>query len=135
MWPLLLPFVEMPKVPSGIRKKRCHHCAVEVSSSNWSKHCKSARHIAKESASIRRSADDSDDDFELAKPTEIPRPGPSTEETESEVLNILKAKDLIPSLRTKKTRNGTTGTAKPDKGNKEVKRDKASLKFSDYSPF
>ena len=129
MWPLLLSFVEMPKVSTGIRKKRCHYCAVEVSSTNWSKHLKSKRHLSKESAAVRRAENDSDDDFELAAPTVVSNPGPSSEESQPEVLSILKAKNLIPSLRTMKTGNGAAVANKPDKGNKEVKRDKASLNF------
>ena len=129
MWTLLLFALEMPKVSSCLRKKHCHYCAAEISSTNWSKHIKSKSHIAKESAHLRRTDPDSEDEFELARPTQLPVPGTSAEESEPEVLSILKRKNLIPSVRVQKTRDGSAAADKPDKGNQKTKRDKASLNF------
>ena len=119
----------MPKVQNSSRKKRCHYCAVEVSACNWSKHCKSQRHLAREHSVVRRSNPDSEDEFELAQPTVIPQPGPSAEDSEPEVLAILAKQNKIPSLASKKSGSGASGD-RPDKtGSAKVKRDKASLNF------
>ena len=119
----------MPKVSTCLRKKRCNYCAVEISSTNWSKHLKSKHHLAKEASAVRRADNDSEEEFELARPSELPVPGPSSEESQPEVLSILKAKDLIPSLRVKKTGDRNPTADKPDKGDPKAKRDKASLNF------
>ena len=119
----------MPKIQTRTRKKHCHYCSVEVDSSNWARHCKSKSHLARESAAVRRSDPDSEDEFVLAEPTVIPQPGPSAEDSEPEVLEILKKQNKIPSLASKKSGTGNTDNRGDKKGPGQAKRDKASLNF------
>ena len=118
----------MPKVQVGTAKKRCHYCSVEVSSSNWSKHCRTQRHLSKESAAVRRATSDDDEDFVLASPTRFPQPSASAE-GESEVLAILKAKNIPSGPRAKNTRPSDKPAATGDSVGEKTKRDKASLNF------
>ena len=119
----------MPKVKSSIGKKRCNYCSVEISSSNWSKHVRTKRHLAKESAAVRRSADESDDDFVLVEPSVVPGQSNAGETEESEVLAILKAKNLLPNGGPKKTGPKGKDAGCNDAGSKKTGRDKASLNF------
>ena len=119
----------MPKVQVGTAKKRCHYCSVEVSSSNWSKHCSTQRHLSKESAAVRRATSDDDEDFVLASPTRFPQPSTSTAEGESEVLAILKEKNIPTGPRAKNTRPSDKPAATGDSVDEKTKRDKASLNF------
>ena len=56
----------------ALQKKRCNYCNLEVSCSYWAKHLRTQRHISKESAHVRGTISDDDEDFQLASPTPIP---------------------------------------------------------------
>ena len=119
----------MPKVQAGTSKKWSHHCDVEISSTNWSKHIRTQRHISRQSAHIQRAVSEDDDDFQLASPTVVPGPSSLPTQRDDEVLQIIMAKAKQTGARPKKTGTGGGAKGKPSSGGEKIKRDKASTNF------
>ena len=119
----------MSKIQAGASKKRCNHCGVEVSSSNWAKHLKTKRHIAKLSEHVTRTIYEDDSDFELALPTAVPGPSSSPTWRNDEVLTILRAKAKESGQVVKKARTGDKSSGQSGTGCPKAKRDKASTNF------
>ena len=113
----------------GKKGKKSAYCKSHVSTSNWSKHTKTKKHVSLESSTISRAICDTDDSFTLAEPTAIPGPSVPSVDRDDEVLETLIRTTKRTSVAVSKTTTEDKSTSKGKPKSDRTKRDKSSANF------